>query len=166
MIYQTTTLPAGKYSLRMSVHEQAGLASGEVYLLVAEGRSFISGDGAAERALAAFDMAGTTTGSVAEGCDFILDKETDVSIGWLVNIPAEATERSMRVNKINLLREGVDVSADYLGNYENIQRKDVSYCRFGSPVYWEVENFQIPQNNKGLFRRSGDQFRHIFKDIF
>ena len=158
MIYQTTTLPAGKYSLRMSVHEQAGLASGEVYLLVAEGRGFISGDGAAERALAAFDMAGTTTGSVAEGCDFILDKETDVSIGWLVNIPAEATERSMRVNKINLLREGVDVSADYLGNYENIQRKDVSYCRFGSPVYWEVENFQIPQNNNDGAKQGIDQY--------
>ena len=158
MIYQTTTLPAGKYSLRMNVHEQAGLAAGEVRLLVAEGRDFISGDGAEGRALAAFDMSATATGSVADGCGFTQDKPMEVSIGWLVNIPAEATGRSMRVTEIHLLRDGVDVSADYLSNYKDIQRKDVAYKRFGTPAYWTVDNFRIPQNNDDGTKQGIDQY--------
>lgn len=158
MIYQTTTLPAGDYSLRMAVHEQAGLAAGEVYLLVAEGSGFLSGDDVEGRALAAFDMSGTATGKVENVCGFTLEAETTVSIGWHVDIPAGATARSMRVSSIRLLRDGQDVSADYLGNYDNIRRKDVGYKRFGSPENWKTANFRIPQSNSDGVKQGIDKY--------
>jgi len=45
--------------------------------------------------------------------------------------------------------KGNDVSASYLGNFENIQRRDRSYIRFGVPTNWQVDDFSIPNGSDG-----------------
>ena len=93
MIYQTTTLPAGDYSLRLNVHEQNKFSEGEACLAVVEGADFFESENAEGRVLASFDMSGTSSGATVETCRFSLDKETTVSLGWHVNLPADAVEK-------------------------------------------------------------------------
>ena len=42
-----------------------------------------------------------------------------------------------------------DITADKLGEKENFSRTDASTTRFGKPLYWTVENFQIPNGGDG-----------------
>jgi len=157
-IYQTVTLPAGKYSLKMAVHEQVNYKKGELYAVVANGEEMLNTSEVEDKALAYYDMSVTKTGQTYDCCEFTLDKETEVSIGWTVTIGADATERSMRVSALHLYKDGVNVSADYLGNYENIKRKDKSYKRFGVPAYWSTRNFEIPQNNTDGTKQGIDKY--------
>ncbi len=158
MIYQTTTLPAGDYSLRLNVHEQNKFSEGEACLAVVEGADFFESENAEGRVLASFDMSGTSSGATVETCRFSLDKETTVSLGWHVNLPADAVEKSMRISAIYLLADGTDVSERYLKNYENIQRKDKSYERFGVSAHWETRNYYIPQSNGDGIKRGIDYY--------
>ncbi len=149
-IYQTTTLPAGTYRIKIKVHECTGLRPGEVYLNVAEGEGLPDTEDVTSQALASYDMFKTATGKTETVCLFILEKETKVSIGFTATIGAAATERSMRVNSISLMQGIKDVSSKYLANYKNIQRKDFSYARFGTPLNWTVENFECQTASEGL----------------
>lgn len=157
-IYQTVTLPAGKYNLKINVHEQVNFKNGELYTVVAEGCDMLNTSDVKNKALAFYDMSAAQTGKTYQCCEFTLDKETVVSIGWSVTLAADAKERSMRVSAIYLYKDGKDVSADYLDNYQNIRRKDVSYKRFGIPTYWETKNFYIPQNNNDGTKQGIDQY--------
>lgn len=157
-IYQTVTLPAGKYNLKMMVHEQVNYKAGELYTVVAQGEGMPDVSDVPSKALAYYDMSTAQTGQTYNCCNFELEKETEVTIGWSVNLAADAKERSMRVSAIYLYNDGKDVSADYLGNYENIKRKDVSYKRFGIPAYWSTENFYIPQNNSDGTKQGIDKY--------
>ncbi len=146
-IYQTITLPAGTYSLKIKVHEQAGLLAGENYLSVTTGATVPETAIVPTSAIAYYDMSKSSSGQQVTCCTFTLTQETRVSIGWSVSIPASATSRSMRVNEILLLNNaGTDISASYLKNYTNIQRKDNSYPRFGTPTEW-ANVFRIPQTD-------------------
>lgn len=149
-IYQTTTLPAGTYRIKIKVHECTGLRQGEVYLNVAEGDGLPDTDDVPSQALASYDMYRTTTGKTETVCLFTLDKETKVSIGFTATLGASATLRSMRVNSISVMLGAKDVSDKYLANYKNIQRKDWSYNRFGTPMNWTVENFECQTASEGL----------------
>ncbi len=151
MIYQTTTLPAGSYKLKIKVHEQYGLQTGEIYMNVAAGDVLPLTTDVPTKALAYYDMKNSSTGGQVSACEFTLSEETEVSIGWTATIAAAAATRSMRVNEI-LLLDGSDndISSTYLGNYTNIQRKDVSYYRFGTPKNWTVENFYCQTSSEGL----------------
>ncbi len=151
MIYQTTTLPAGSYKLKIKVHEQYGLQAGEIYMNVAAGDVLPLTTDVPTKALAYYDMKNSSTGGQVSACEFTLSEETEVSIGWTATIASAAATRSMRVNEI-LLLDGSDndISLTYLGNYTNIQRKDVSYYRFGTPKNWTVENFYCQTSSEGL----------------
>ncbi|MGC3977693.1 MAG: alpha-L-fucosidase [Paludibacteraceae bacterium] len=162
MIYQTTKLPAGSYKLKIKVHENWGLLPGEDYLNVARGNVLPLTANVPTQSIAYYDMSSTVTGGQYTVCSFTLDALTEVSIGWTTSIAASATSRSMRVNEILLLDGlGNDISANYIKNYTSIQRKDKSFARFGTPTYWKVENFNIPQSSssdgtkKGIDRYSG-----------
>ena len=151
MIYQTTTLPAGSYKLKIKVHEQYGLKAGEIYMNVAAGDVLPLTTDVPTNALAYYDMQNSSTGSQVSACAFSLSEETKVSIGWTTTIASEAATRSMRVNEILLLDgNDNDISSTYLGNYTSIQRKDASYSRFGTPKNWTVENFNCQTSSEGL----------------
>ena len=151
MIYQTTTLPTGSYKIKIKVNEQYGFKSGEVYLNVAAGKMLPKTLDVPANALAYYDMSNTSTGKQEVVCNFTLTASTEVSIGFTATVPSSATQRSMRVNEILLLDDGDnDISANYLGNYTNIQRKDVSVNRFGTPQNWKVENFECETSSEGV----------------
>ncbi|NLK48483.1 MAG: DUF5013 domain-containing protein [Bacteroidales bacterium] len=159
MIFQTTTLPAGSYKLRINVHEQAGLQNSEIYLAVNKGRILPISAQVKNRALAYYDMSNASTGNQYEVCEFTLTEQTQVALGWVVYIAGSAANRSMRVNEILLLDEsGNDISADYIANYKNITRKDFSNLRFGTPTYWVVENFEIPQSDNSGIKNGIDKY--------
>lgn len=42
------------------------------------------------------------------------------------------------------------MSDQYQANNKNIQRKDSSYTRFGTPLNWTVENFECPTSSEGV----------------
>jgi alpha-L-fucosidase len=148
-IYQTTTLPAGSYKLRIKVHENYGLVAGEDYLSVTVGNTLPETSKVPSAALVYYDMSQSTTGQQVSCCSFTLTQPTEVSIGWSTTIAAAAVSKSMRVNEILLLdNNNIDLSATYLRNYTNIARKDISYTRFGAPTNWTVDNFNIPQTNQ------------------
>ena len=161
MIYQTTKLPAGSYKLKIKVHENWGLQAGEDYLNVTRGNVLPNTADVPSKSIVYYDMSGTSSGGQYTVCSFTLDSLTEVSIGWSTTIAASAATRSMRVNEILLLDgNGIDISATYIKNYTNIQRKDYGYTRFGTPGNWTVENFSIPQSNgdgtkKGIDKYSG-----------
>ena len=162
MIYQTTQLPAGSYKLRINVHEKYDLLPGEIYLNVARGNILPETANVPSEALAYYDMSNTVTGNQYTVCSFTLAAAAEVCIGWTATIPASAYNRSMRVNEILLLDgSDYDISSSYLGNYTNIQRNDVSFSRFGTPMHWTIENFNIPQTStsdgtkNGIDRYSG-----------
>lgn len=158
MIYQTTTLPAGSYNLRIKVHEQYGLKAGEIYLCVAKGSTLPETGKVKEEALTYYDMASSATGSTYTCCPFQLTEETNVCIGWAVSIAAAATSHSMRVNDIRLLKGTTDVSSSYLKNYTTIKRKDLSFTRFGIPTNWSIANFYITQTNSDGTKRGIDKY--------
>ncbi|MDP4277961.1 MAG: alpha-L-fucosidase [Bacteroidota bacterium] len=159
MIYQTTTLPAGTYKLKIKVHENWGMLSGEDYLNVSRGTVLPNTAEVPSKSIAYYDMSGTSSGGQYTVCPFKLDSLTEVSIGWSTSIASSATSRSMRVNEILLLDgNGNDISATYLKNYTNIQRKDMSYTRFGVPKNWTVENFNIPQGNSDGTKKGIDRY--------
>jgi len=157
-IYQTTTLPAGTYSFKIKVHEQAGLLAGEDYLSVTAGTTVPATASVPTSAITYYDMSKSTTGQQVTCCTFTLTQQTQVSIGWSVSIAASATSRSMRVNEILLLNNaGTDISSTYLKNYTNIQRKDNSYPRFGTPTNW-TNVFSIPQTDGSGTKQGIDKF--------
>ncbi|MBQ8283358.1 MAG: alpha-L-fucosidase [Paraprevotella sp.] len=146
-IYQVTTLPAGSYNFSLSVHEQYGLTADEILFCVAKGKVLPDMADVKTEALAYHDMVTSKTGGLSKCCYFTLEEETEVCLGWSVSIAAAAKEKSIRVSRIRLYKDNEHVSADYLKNYDRIQRKDISYPRFGVPQYWTVENFNVPQSN-------------------
>lgn len=59
-----------------------------------------------------------------------------------------------------------DVTADYLVEAENFTRQGGGNDRFGDPLYWTVENFNIPQSNNdgtkaGLDKYSGKEALYL-----
>lgn len=157
-IYQVTTLPPGNYKLSMDVHEQYGLVAGDIRLSVSPGEVLPDAADVKADALAYYDMVSARTGNTYTCCPFTIDEETQVCIGWTVSLAAEAKEKSIRVSRIRLLKDGKDVSAMYLGNYENIRRKDMAFERFGVPAYWTVSDFEIPQGNNDGTKRGIDKY--------
>jgi alpha-L-fucosidase len=158
-IYQTTTLPAGSYKLRIKVHENWGLVAGEDYLSVTVGNTVPETAKVPTTALVYYDMSQSSTGQQLTCCSFTLTQSTEVSIGWSTSIAATAVSKSMRVNEILLLdNNNIDISATYLRNYTNISRKDISYTRFGAPTNWTVNNFNIPQTNTDGTKRGIDKY--------
>lgn len=157
-IYQTTTLPAGKYKLKIKVHENANLAAGEIYLSATVGNTVPLTASVKTSALGYYDMNQTVTGQQYTCCPFTVSQTSEVSIGWSISIAAAATERSMRVNEILLLDSaGNNLSATYLKNYTNIQRKDNSFPRFGVPTDW-TSDFNIPQTDGSGTKRGIDNY--------
>lgn len=144
-IFQTLRLPSGSYKLKIKVHEQSGLQKGENYLCIAKGSQLPNTAEVPQKSLAYFDMSSAATGGQFTVCSFTTDTLTELSIGWTTTLSASAAGKSMRVNEVLLLdANDNDVSSTYLKNYSNIQRKDMSYKRYGTPTYWSVENFNIP----------------------
>ena len=153
-LYQTTKVevPAGKYSLRMVVTAREGFTDNESCMLrVVKGEAFPGRDENEELVLASYNMVNTAYSGTYMVCQFELAEPAVLSIGWVVNLSTESARNAMRVTAIRLLNEsGKDVSADYLENYQNIQRKDRSYRRFGAPTHWEVEDFQVDNGGDGV----------------
>jgi len=158
-IYQTTTLPAGEYKLKIKIHEVYGLVTGEDYLSVTVGNAIPETVKVPTSSLTFFDMSQGVTGQQLTCCSFTLTQPTEVAIGWSASIAASAVSKSMRVNEILLVdKNGIDLSATYLRNYTAIKRKDISYTRFGAPGNWTVDNFNIPQTNTDGTKKGIDKF--------
>lgn len=158
MIYQTTTLPAGKYKLKIKVHENYDLAVGEIYLSATPANTVPQTANVKTSALGYYDMSQTVSGQQYTVCPFTVSQTSAVSIGWTISISAAASQRSMRVNEILLLDSaGNNISATYLKNYTNIQRKDNSYARFGIPTNWSAD-FNIPQTDGSGIKRGIDNY--------
>ena len=149
----STALPAGTYHLELPMTEiWDTLSDGEIVLQVVGGNDFLKGT-----VLASYDMKARDNGrndNRLSTCEFTLSGNTQVTIGWLVNISADHSRRSMRINAIYLYQGSTNVSSIYLGNYENIERGDepssISYYRFGTPCNWTVENFSIDNGSDGV----------------
>lgn len=136
-------LPAGTYTLDFNKTASDHLSQGAFQFHVFRGTQFLGN----KKSLATFDLA---TGQ--HQATFTLDSDTYVTAGWVVNLPLGWYQMNMRVNAIHLYDEaGNDVSADYLENYEGIQRGDmVSDTRYGTPVYWTTENVCTDMGEQGL----------------
>jgi len=150
-IYQTTSkkLAPGQYHIKLNMYSQFGFAEGENILAVASGNNLPDKENL-DNALSTYDISKSGYNGELNVCDFQITAEQYVTIGWVVNIAQEISGRSMRVNDIRLLCDGDDVSEQYLGNFTNIQRKDVSPARFGSPLNWIVENFNVDNGQNGI----------------
>ena len=148
-----TALPAGTYHLELPMTEVwDALSDGEIVMQVVRGSDFLTGT-----LLASYDMKARDNSlntSRLSTCEFTLSEAAQVTIGWLMNIPANHSRRAMRISAIYLYQGGTNVSDTYLDNYENIQRGDepssVSYYRFGTPRHWTVENFSIDNGSNGM----------------
>ncbi|MDP4269665.1 MAG: alpha-L-fucosidase [Bacteroidota bacterium] len=159
-IYQTVTLPAGTYKLKIKINESWGYAKGENYLSVTAGNTVPESAKIPTEALAYYDMSTTSTASPMQinCCTFTLPATTQVSIGFSCTLAASATTRSMRVNEILLLdNAGNDISSTYLKNYTNIQRKDASSKRFGTPANW-TSSLNIPQTDGSGTKQGIDKY--------
>lgn len=144
-IYQTSkaALPAGKYTLRFNLAAADNLNPSTFQFKVARGTQFLDN----EKTLAHFDLA---TGQ--REATFTLDHDTYITAGWVANLPLGWYQMNMRVDAMHLYdADGNDVSADYLENYENIQRSDmVANTRYGTPAFWVTENACTDMGAQGL----------------
>ncbi|MCF0199039.1 MAG: DUF5013 domain-containing protein [Bacteroidaceae bacterium] len=150
-IYQTTfaALPAGTYHLHFYVHANSGFSANECLLRVVSGDAF-PGLATKDGVLATYDVRTGGYNGTVDACTFQLDEPTVVTIGFLFNIPEQNNGRAMRVNDLRIYDSANrDVTSKYLQNYTNIQRKDLSYRRFGQPTFWTVENFEISNGTDG-----------------
>lgn len=150
-IYQTSKkkLNPGKYHLWFNLYSNMGFGEGENFLVVAKGNDLPDKDNLGS-ALASYDMSWTGYNGEYTCCEFELAESSEITFGWLVNMAEELSGRSMRINDIRLYSGDQDVSSEYIANYTNIQRKDVSPARFGSPANWTVENFNIDNGSNGV----------------
>ncbi len=163
-IYQTSfaKLPAGTYRMKLNVESQYGLKSGEVYFVITKGDTLHTVPYLKD-ALAHSDMSTLNAGSHSNLCEFTLNEDAIITFGWLVNIASSASGRCLRVNDVRTMRKSnensyTDVTADYLQNYTNIQRKDLDYKRFGTPENWTVENFKISQTDGSGTKQGIDKY--------
>lgn len=152
-IYQTTNaeLPAGKYTFRINLFVLAGFYNNTCEFRVVEGNEFPDKGYEANLLLASQDMRNGSSEQYYSGVldvPFELASSQSVSFGWLANIPGSSYDNAIRISSVYLLDEnGNDISSTYIANFENIQRKDRIYTRYGTPTYWTVDNFGIAQNN-------------------
>lgn len=164
-IQQTIRIPAGRYQLKIKTHEQSGLQKGECFLCVAQGNQLPNTAVVPQKSMAYFDMSSSSSGASYTVCPFATDSTTEITIGWSATVSSSATGKSMRVNELLLMdADGNDVSPTYLKNYANIQRKDRSYSRFGTPANWIVENFNIPQSNTDGTKKGIDTYT-VYKSL-
>ena len=151
-IYQTTSkaVPAGDYHLHISVSARYGLGGESCLLRVAKGDQ-LPDRGVSKDVLATYDMSRTDYSGEYDVCSFHLDQAETLTLGWVLNIPQNEGNHAFRVTAIRLIDgNGRDVSSTYLANYENVERKDCTYKRFGQPTNWQVEDFYIPNGNDGI----------------
>jgi hypothetical protein len=142
-------VPAGNYHLRITVTARFGLGGESCLLRVARGNE-LPGRGETENVLATYNMNKTDYSGTYNVCSFSLSQPEKLTIGWVLNLPENEGSHAFRVTSIRLIdANGNDISSNYLGNYENIQRRDRSYVRFGQPTYWQVNNFYIPNGGDG-----------------
>ena len=148
-IYQTTKveLPSGNYKLRFNRNTLEGNPADGTYVLrVIKGESFPDKGVDTGLILASYDMNQSGSNGEHDACNFTLSEAQKVTIGWLINLPADKYYTNFRVSDIRLINvnSGNDISATYLENYANpLQRKDKSWPRYGTPTYWTVENYGI-----------------------
>lgn len=150
-IYQITSqpVPAGTYHLHISVTCRSGLGNGGCLLRVARG-SELPNKGVTKDVLATYDMSRTDYAGEYDVCNFTLTQPEQLTIGWVLNLPQNEGNHAFRVTDIRLVdSSGNDVSASYLANYQDIQRCDRSYVRFGQPTNWQVSDFLIPNGSDG-----------------
>lgn len=150
-IYQTTNkeLPAGEYSVKLYVTSNYGFGTGECMFNTYAGSVF----GGDATPMSTYDIKtrdGWVWDWVAAG-NFVLTVDTKVSLGFLVNIPAGNDGRSVRISDIRLYdKNGTDITENYMSNYREYTRKDLSPLRFGEPAQWQVNNFVIPNGDDGI----------------
>lgn len=146
-IYQTTktALPAGNYTIQYELQAKDNNETGDFVFMVTRGTQFLD----SEKILATQDVSQHAKGDY-EAAAFTLTEDTYVTMGWVAHL-SNHDYRNIRVRSIHLYKDGIDVSADYLGNYENIQRCDyIANTRYGHPKYWTVENYSINKGGEGM----------------
>ncbi|MCJ8164305.1 DUF5013 domain-containing protein [Pontibacter sp. E15-1] len=93
-LYQTTTLPAGKYAFEIAEWDWKGMQD-PAYLVVAEGAGLPDYAAVEEGALSYSNLAGSVV-------EFTLEEQKEVSIGIVVNFPASG--QGFKVKRVQLTR--------------------------------------------------------------
>ncbi|MCF0198646.1 MAG: alpha-L-fucosidase, partial [Bacteroidaceae bacterium] len=91
------------------------------------------------------------------GITFIIKEEQDVTLGFQADLMAGSATQEFRVTKLELRRYDEttipnqrDMTLRYLIERNKFSRQDETVTtRFGTPKYWTVENFMIPNGGDG-----------------
>lgn len=151
LLFQTSkkALPKGEYSVKLYVTSNYGFEKGECMFNIVAGNDF----NPALTPLSVYDCS-DRSGWVWNWVDagtFTVADDSRITIGWLVNIAAANSGRSVRFSDLRLYdSSGKDVTVTFFDNYREYTRKDISPLRFGKPTNWEVADFYIPNGDDGV----------------
>ena len=123
--YQTMTLPAGSYTFTAKYGNYEGNC-GNSFLVAAEGVG-LPGTGELSKAIASASMSPKSNNIMSNSLNFVLSKETEISLGLLINLPGKScctlSEFMLERRDIETLEadgaNGYDLTVDASG-YESL----------------------------------------------
>ena len=151
-VYQTVTLPAGAYTFTAKYHDTWEGQCGNSYVVVDDADN-IPGVASIENALAYTKMAEKGTAS-SNKVEFVLDKETKVSLGLLVNM---SDKICMTIASFSLESDNTEyLEADGLTSIEPVVEAVEREC---DNAIYDLQGRRVLQPQKGcIYIKNGKKF--------
>jgi hypothetical protein len=151
-VYQTVTLPAGAYTFTAKYHDTWEGQCGNSYVVVDDATN-IPGVASIENALAYTKMAAKSTAS-SNKVEFVLDKETKVSLGLLVNM---SDKICMTIASFSLESDNTEyLEADGLTSIEPVVEAVEREC---DNAIYDLQGRRVLQPQKGcIYIKNGKKF--------
>ncbi|MBQ5649073.1 MAG: DUF5013 domain-containing protein [Clostridia bacterium] len=151
-VYQTVTLPKGVYTFTANYHATWEGQCGNSYLVVDDAKN-IPGVASIENALAYTQMAAKGS-AMSNKVEFILEEETEVSLGLLVNMNDKIC---MTIESFTLVRENTEyLEADGLTAIEPVIE---TVEREQDNAIYDLQGRKVLQPQKGhIYIKNGKKF--------
>ena len=169
-IFRSVTLPAGTYFFA-ATYDQDYQINDQAYMFAAT--SVIDNTADIPAQSIAYYPINQATGKDGQfyGLEFTLDSEQTIVLGWQIDLTRGSGTQEFRVQAVRLIQRGsqVEILQDPtqpspVGYVDFTTGELVEACRFaytangsryGTPVHWTVENYNISNTRRGIDRYPG-----------
>ena len=152
-VYQTVTLPAGAYTFTVKYHSTWEGQCGNSYVVATAGKGLPS-TSSINNSLAYTAMREKSTSTLSNKVEFFLEKETQVSLGLLVNITGQ---QCMAIESFMLERDNTEyLEADGLTAIEPVIE---TVEREGDDAIYDLQGRRIAEPQKGsIYIKNGKKY--------
>ena len=152
-VYQTVTLPKGSYTFTVKYHSTWEGQCGDSYVVAAKGKGLPT-TGSIKNSIAYTSMREKSSSALSNKIEFFLDKETQVSLGMLVNMTGQ---RCMAIESFMLERDNTEyLEADGKTSVEPVIETVEREC---DNAIYDLQGRRIAEPQKGsIYIKNGKKF--------